>query len=132
MLSEFDLISRYFTRAPRHTTLAVGDDAALFSVSPGCELAASADMLVEGVHFFPDVDPQALGHKALAVNLSDLAAMGAMPRWTMLSLALPDVDTQWLEGFSRGFFALADKRGSSACTRSSAGHARHTRRRRRL
>ena len=110
-LSEFDLISRYFTRAPRHTTLAVGDDAALFSVSPGCELAASADMLVEGVHFFPDVDPQALGHKALAVNLSDLAAMGAAPRWTMLSLALPDVDTQWLEGFSRGFFALADKHG---------------------
>ena len=110
-LSEFDLISRYFTRAPRHTTLAVGDDAALFSVSPGCELAASADMLVEGVHFFPDVDPQALGHKALAVNLSDLAAMGATPRWTMLSLALPDVDTQWLEGFSRGFFALADKHG---------------------
>jgi thiamine-monophosphate kinase len=110
-LSEFDLISRYFTRAPRHTTLAVGDDAALFSVSPGCELAASTDMLVEGVHFFADVDPQALGHKALAVNLSDLAAMGARPRWTMLSLALPDVDTPWLEGFSRGFFALADKHG---------------------
>ena len=110
-LSEFDLISRYFTRAPRHTTLAVGDDAALFSVNPGCEVAASADMLVEGVHFFADVDPQSLGHKALAVNLSDLAAMGATPRWVMLSLALPDVDTQWLEGFSRGFFALADKHG---------------------
>src|SRR5258706_3945612 len=111
VLSEFDLIARYFTRAPRHTTLAVGDDAALFSVSPGCELAASTDMLVEGVHFFPDVDPQALGHKALAVNLSDLAAMGARPRWAMLSLALPDVDTQWLDGCSRGFFALADKHG---------------------
>ena len=109
MLSEFDLISRYFTRAPRHTTLAVGDDAALFSVSPGCELAASTDMLVEGTHFFADVDPRALGHKALAVNLSDLAAMGAMPRWALLALALPEVDTQWLEGFSRGFFALADK-----------------------
>jgi len=109
--SEFDLIARYFTRAPRHTTLAVGDDAALLSVSPGCELAASTDMLVEGVHFFPDVDPQSLGHKALAVNLSDLAAMGARPRWAMLSLALPDVDAQWLEGFSRGFFALADKHG---------------------
>ena len=109
MLSEFELISRYFTRAPRHTTLAVGDDAALFSVSPGCELAASTDMLVEGTHFFADVDPQALGHKALAVNLSDLAAMGAMPRWALLALALPEVDTQWLEGFSRGFFALADK-----------------------
>ena len=110
-LSEFDLIARYFTRAPRHTTLAVGDDAALLSVSPGNDLAASTDMLVEGVHFFPDVDAQALGHKALAVNLSDLAAMGAKPRWAMLSLALPDADVQWLEGFSRGFFALADKHG---------------------
>jgi thiamine-monophosphate kinase len=111
MSPEFDLIARFFTRAPRHTTLAVGDDAALLSVSAGSELAASTDMLVEGVHFFPDVDPQALGHKALAVNLSDLAAMGATPRWAMLSLALPDVDAQWLEGFSRGFFALADKHG---------------------
>jgi thiamine-monophosphate kinase len=110
-LSEFDLISRYFTRAPRHTVLGVGDDAALLSVTPGNELAASTDMLVEGVHFFPDVDPRALGHKALAVNLSDLAAMGAVPRWAMLSLALPDVDATWLEGFSRGFFALADKHG---------------------
>jgi thiamine-monophosphate kinase len=110
-LSEFDLIARYFTRPPRHTTLAVGDDAALLSVSHGCELAASTDMLVEGAHFFADVDPHALGHKALAVNLSDLAAMAAMPRWAMLSLALPDVDTQWLEAFSRGFFALADKHG---------------------
>ena len=110
-LSEFDLIARYFTRAPRHTVLAVGDDAALLSVNPGCELAASTDMLVEGVHFFADVDPQALGHKALAVNLSDLAAMAATPRWAMLSLALPDVDPHWLEAFSRGFFALADKHG---------------------
>src|SRR5260221_6461506 len=109
VLSEFDVIARYFTRAPRHTTLAVGDDAALLSVTPGCELAASTDMMVESVHFFPDVDPQALGHKALAVNLSDLAAMGAMPRWAMLSLALPEVEPQWLEGFSRGFFALADR-----------------------
>ena len=110
-LSEFDVIARYFTRAPRHTTLAVGDDAALFSVSPGCEVAASADMLVEDVHFFAGVDPQALGHKALAVNLSDLAAMAATPRWAMLSLALPDVDPKWLEAFSRGFFGLADKHG---------------------
>jgi thiamine-monophosphate kinase len=108
---EFDLIERYFTRAPRHTTLAVGDDAALLSVNPACELAVSADMLVEGVHFFPDVDPQALGHKALAVNLSDLAAMGARPAWAMLSLALPEVDADWLERFSRGFFALADTHG---------------------
>jgi thiamine-monophosphate kinase len=110
-LSEFDVISRYFTRAPRHTGLGIGDDAALLRVTAGCELAASTDMLVEGVHFFADVDPQALGHKALAVNLSDLAAMGAMPRWAMLALAIPEADTQWLEAFSRGFFALADKHG---------------------
>ena len=108
---EFDLIARYFTRAPRHASLGVGDDAALFSVSAGHEIAASTDMLVEGVHFFPDVDPRSLGHKALAVNLSDLAAMGATPRWAMLSLALPEVDHAWLEGFARGFFALADQYG---------------------
>lgn len=108
---EFELISRYFTRAPRHTRLGVGDDAALFSVAAGCEVAASTDMLVGGVHFFADVDPRSLGHKALAVNLSDLAAMGATPRWAMLSLALPRVDARWLEGFSEGFFALADKHG---------------------
>src|SRR5579859_3887351 len=100
MLSEFELISRYFTRAPRHTTLAVGDDAALLSVSPGYELAASTDMLVEGVHFFPDVDPQALGHKALAVNLSDLAAMGAEPLAFTLAFSLPKADEAWLAAFS--------------------------------
>ncbi|MEO8165458.1 MAG: thiamine-phosphate kinase [Betaproteobacteria bacterium] len=111
MPSEFDLIARYFTRASRHTTLAVGDDAALFAVGQGCELAASTDMLVEGVHFLPEVDPQALGHKSLAVNLSDIAAMGGTPRWAMLSLALPDANAQWLEAFSRGFFALADQHG---------------------
>jgi thiamine-monophosphate kinase len=108
---EFDLISRYFTRAPRHASLGVGDDAALFAVAAGHEVAASTDMLVEGVHFFADVDPRALGHKALAVNLSDLAAMGATPRWAMLSLALPGIDGKWLEEFSRGFFALADQYG---------------------
>lgn len=108
MLSEFDLIARYFTRPTRHTVLGVGDDAALLAPAPGCELVASTDMLVEGVHFFPDVDPESLGHKALAVNLSDLAAMGATPRWAMLSLALPRVDEDWLAAFSRGFFALAE------------------------
>ncbi len=111
MLSEFDLIARYFTRAPRHTTLGVGDDAALFGVTAGHEVAASTDMLVEGVHFLAAVDPVALGHKSLAVNLSDMAAMGAAPRWAMLSLALPDTNPQWLEAFSRGFFALADQHG---------------------
>lgn len=108
MLSEFDLIARYFTRPTRHTVLGVGDDAALLAPTPGSELVASTDMLVEGVHFFSGADPESLGHKALAVNLSDLAAMGATPRWAMLSLALPQVDEDWLAAFSRGFFALAE------------------------
>lgn len=108
-LSEFELISRYFTRPTRHTVAGVGDDAALLDVAPGHELVASTDMLVEGTHFFPDVDPESLGHKVLAVNLSDLAAMGAKPKWAMLSLALPKADETWLAGFSHGFFALAEQ-----------------------
>jgi thiamine-monophosphate kinase len=111
MPSEFDLIAKYFTRPPRHAVLGVGDDAALLAVDPGNELAATTDMLVEGVHFFPDVDVAALGHKALAVNLSDLAAMGATPRYAMLSLALPKADEAWLAKFSAGFFRLADEHG---------------------
>jgi thiamine-monophosphate kinase len=85
----------------------VGDDCALLPVSVGCELAVSTDMLVQGQHFFPDVDPQSLGHKALAVNLSDLAAMGARPIACTLALGLPAVDHAWLRGFSDGFHALA-------------------------
>jgi thiamine-monophosphate kinase len=108
MLSEFELIARYFTRPTRHTVLGVGDDAALLAPTPGCELAASTDMLVEGVHFFAGADAESLGHKALAVNLSDMAAMGATPKWAMLSLALPQVEEDWLAEFSRGFFALAE------------------------
>jgi thiamine-monophosphate kinase len=111
MPSEFDLIAKYFTRPPRHAVLGVGDDAALLAVVPGNELAATTDMLVEGVHFFADVDVDALGHKALAVNLSDLAAMGATPRYAMLSLALPAVDEAWLAKFCAGFFRLADEHG---------------------
>ena len=107
MLSEFDLISRYFNRPTRHTVLGAGDDAALLALTPGQELAASIDTMVEGVHFFPEVEPDSLGHKALAVNLSDLAAMGATPKWAMLALTLPKADEAWLEGFARGFFALA-------------------------
>ena len=107
MLSEFDLITRYFNRPTRHTVLGVGDDAALLALTSGHELAASTDTMVEGVHFFPDVDPDSLGHKALAVNLSDLAAMGATPKWAMLALTMPKVDETWLEGFARGFFTLA-------------------------
>ncbi len=108
MTSEFDIIRRYFTRE-NSAVLGVGDDAALIEVSPGHQLAVSTDMLVSGRHFFADADPFKLGHKSLAVNLSDMAAMGAMPRWATLSLALPDVNEDWLQKFSDGFFALADK-----------------------
>lgn len=107
MPSEFDLIARFFTRPAPNAVLGVGDDAALLAVAPGMELAVSTDMLVSGRHFFPDIDPYLLGHKALAVNLSDLAAMGATPRWATLSLALPAADPDWLERFSRGLFDMA-------------------------
>jgi thiamine-monophosphate kinase len=105
--SEFDLIARYFTHRPRHTALGVGDDAALVNVRRGHQLVISTDMLVAGRHFFRGANPRQLGHKALAVNLSDLAAMGATPRWAMLALALPQADTRWVSEFSRGFMALA-------------------------
>jgi thiamine-monophosphate kinase len=106
-LSEFDLIRRYFTHSARGVTLGVGDDAALVRVGRGAELAVSADMLVEGRHFLKGADPALLGHKTLAVNLSDMAAMGARPRWATLAISLPKVDEAWLGGFSRGFMALA-------------------------
>ena len=110
-MGEFDLIARYFTRPVRHATLGVGDDCALLAPRPGMQLAISSDMLVEGRHFFADVDPEALGHKALAVNLSDLAACGARPLAFTLALALPRVDEAWLAGFSKGLLALADAHG---------------------
>ena len=110
-MSEFDLIKRYFTRPTAHAALGVGDDCALLAPRPGTQLAISSDMLVEGRHFFADVDPAALGHKALAVNLSDLAACGAKPLAFTLALALPRVDEAWLASFSRGLFALADLHG---------------------
>ena len=110
-MGEFDLIARYFTRPVRHAALGVGDDCALLAPRPGMQLAISSDMLVEGRHFFADVDPEALGHKALAVNLSDLAACGARPLAFTLALALPRVDESWLAGFSKGLLALADAHG---------------------
>lgn len=113
MPSEFDLIQRFFTRPAPNAVLGVGDDAALLHVSPGKLLAVSSDMLVSGRHFLPDADPYLLGHKTLAVNLSDLAAMGATPRWATLALALPSVDEAWLSAFSHGFFDLADRFGVS-------------------
>jgi thiamine-monophosphate kinase len=114
MLSEFDLIKQYFQRprpgSPR-TVLGIGDDCALLAPSPGRLLAVSSDMLVEDRHFFAGADPFMLGHKSLAVNLSDLAAMGAAPLGFTLALALPAADPSWLDGFSRGMFALADAHG---------------------
>jgi thiamine-monophosphate kinase len=107
--NEFDLIARYFSRPAPTGFLGGGDDCALLTVSPGYQLACSTDLLIEGRHFFSDVDPAALGHKALAVNLSDLAAMGAQPLGCLLSLSLPDIDHDWLAAFSGGFHALADR-----------------------
>ena len=110
-MGEFDLIARYFTRPARRNPLGVGDDCALLQPAPGMQLAVSTDMLVEGRHFLSTVDPRALGHKALAVNLSDLAACGAQPLAFTLALALPQVDEAWLAGFAQGLLALADAHG---------------------
>jgi len=110
-MTEFDLIARYFTRPVRVAALGVGDDCAIINPSPGMQLAISSDMLVEGRHFFSDVSPYSLGHKALAVNLSDLAACGASPVGFTLALALPRVDEAWLQEFSSGLWALADAHG---------------------
>jgi thiamine-monophosphate kinase len=109
---EFDIIRRYFTKSQpaRDDVIAgIGDDAALLRVPPETELAVSMDTLVAGVHFSENTMAEAIGHKALAVNLSDLAAMGAMPAWVTLSLTLPEVDEQWLDGFAHGFFQLANR-----------------------
>jgi thiamine-monophosphate kinase len=114
-LSEFALIERIFAqrarRSPSKATLGIGDDCALIAPEPGALLAVSTDMLVEGRHFLPDVDPRALGHKTLAVNLSDLAAMGAKPRAFTLALALEAPREDWLHAFAEGLFALADRFG---------------------
>ncbi|ARU04044.1 thiamine-phosphate kinase [Comamonas serinivorans] len=118
-MGEFDLIDRFFrqpaaARLAGHAqvTLGIGDDCALLAPRPGLQLAVTSDMLVAGRHFFADAEPEALGHKCLAVNLSDLAAMGARPLGFTLALALPRVEADWLQAFSRGMLALAD---ASAC-----------------
>ena len=107
-MGEFDLIETFFKRPPRQAVLGVGDDCALLAVKSGQQLAISSDMLVEGRHFLSTANPLHLGHKALAVNLSDLAACGALPKAFLLSLALPEVVPQWLSEFSKGLWALAD------------------------
>lgn len=111
MPSEFELIARHFKRAAPSAVLGVGDDCALLRPHADMMLAVSKDLLVEGRHFLAGTDPVRLGHKSLAVNLSDLAAMGADPRWVMLGLALPAADEAWVGAFASGFFALAAQHG---------------------
>lgn len=113
-LSEFDLIARYFCRPQNEggaIRVGIGDDGAILSPSAHSELVVSSDTLVEAVHFLPNTTPESLGHKVLAVNLSDLAAMGAKPRWVFLSLTLPKMDECWLDAFSKSFLSLADRFG---------------------
>ncbi len=112
-VNEFELIARFFSRPARSPSvvLGVGDDAALLAPSAGHEIVVSVDMLVAGRHFLADADPAKLGHKTLAVNLSDLAAMGATPRWALLAGALPDSDPAWIAAFARGFYAEAEAYG---------------------
>ncbi|MHB1245786.1 MAG: thiamine-phosphate kinase [Sulfuriferula sp.] len=113
MPSEFDLIQRHFTRTAPNAVLGVGDDCALLQPGAGMQLAISTDTLVADVHFFADTDPHKLGWKSLAVNLSDLAAMGATPRWATLALTVPEVDDDWLAAFASGVFHCADQYGVS-------------------
>lgn len=110
-LGEFDLIERFFKRPTPHAVLGVGDDCALLQPRPGTQLAVSSDMLVEGRHFLSTINPAHLGHKALAVNLSDLAACGARPLAFTLALALPRADEAWLAPFAKGLLELADLHG---------------------
>lgn len=108
-MPEFDLIRRFFFRPTPGAVLGIGDDASLVSINNSMDLVVSTDMLASGTHFFSDADPFMLGHKTLAVNLSDMAAMGAQPRWALLALALPQADESWLQKFSDGFFELAQQ-----------------------
>ena len=111
MAGEFELINKYFARPTPSAILGPGDDCALVQPAPGKQLAVTTDMLVAGTHFLPDTNPKNLGWKALAVNLSDLAAMGAQPRWVTLAGALPVVDELWIAQFAEGFFACAAEYG---------------------
>ena len=107
MRAEFDLIAKYFTRPAPKADLGVGDDAALIRLSAGCQLAISTDMSVVGTHFYADCAPEHIGWKSLAVNVSDMAAMGATPKWMTLAIALPEQNPNWLSAFATGFFACA-------------------------
>lgn len=111
MTSEFEIIDRYFKKKTKQTALGVGDDAALINVQKNYQLVTSSDMLVENTHFLKNTNPSQLGWKSLAVNLSDIAAMGASPKWATLSISLPKINHAWLKKFSAGFFKCADKFG---------------------
>ncbi len=108
-MGEFDLIARYFTRPQTVARIGIGDDCAIVSSGPEVETCITSDLLIQGHHFLPEASPEALGHKALAVNFSDLAAMGAKPVSFLLSLGLPHTEEAWLAAFARGLFALADQ-----------------------
>ena len=113
-MTEFDLIRTYFSRLGAYRAdvlVGIGDDCALLKVPKDARVAVSIDTLVAGVHFLPDCDPESIGHKALAVGLSDLAAMGAQPAWATLALTLPRMDADWLRAFAAGFSALARRHG---------------------
>jgi thiamine-monophosphate kinase len=115
-LSEFEIIAKYFeglTAADADVAVGIGDDAAVITIPPGRQLVSSVDTLVSGVHFFTDADPYDVGYKSLAVNISDLAAMGAQPRWATLALTVPENDLAWLEKFAAGFAEPARKYGVS-------------------
>lgn len=113
MPTEFNIIDKYFTRPSQNADLSVGDDAALIQISAGHQLAISTDMSVAGTHFLENCPAYFVGWKSLAVNVSDMAAMGATPKWATLAIALPSIDEAWLAEFSRGFFACADAFGIS-------------------
>jgi thiamine-monophosphate kinase len=111
-LGEFDLIHRYFERPieqRQDVIVGIGDDGAVVRVPPGMELVLTSDTLVAGVHFSEDIPPEDLGYRALAVNLSDLAAMGARPAWATMALTLPQAEEAWLAAFAQGFFELAQR-----------------------
>ncbi|KNC66767.1 thiamine-monophosphate kinase, partial [Pseudoalteromonas rubra] len=110
-MKEFELINHYFKGrgiARRDVKVGIGDDCAIVTVPEKHQLAITTDTLVAGVHFFEDIPPRALGHRALAVNLSDLAAMGAEPTWISIGLTLPEVDMDWLEAFTEGMHEIAE------------------------
>ena len=110
-MHEFNLIQKYFTweNPPTDVAISVGDDAAVLDIPSGKQLVTSIDTLISGVHFPEDTPPSSIGHKALAVNLSDLAAMGATPKWFTLALTIPEIDEDWLSGFSKGLKSLAQQ-----------------------